>query len=68
LKLLLQGPLKKEKSEFKTSSTPQTNWSHSLSRGTSAPKTSLDFVAEKSDNYKEAGVGFIHLFMAFYGL
>lgn len=29
------------KSEMKTSSTPQTNWSHSLSRGTSTPETSL---------------------------
>ena len=27
-----------KKSEYKTSSTPQTNWSHSLSQGTSAPK------------------------------
>ncbi|RMD69045.1 MAG: hypothetical protein D6818_10790 [Bacteroidetes bacterium] len=29
------------KSEYKTSSTPQMNWSHSLSRSTSAPETSL---------------------------
>lgn len=41
-------PIELKKSEMKTSSTPQTNWSHSLSRGTSTSETSLELEIQSS--------------------
>lgn len=37
-RFLTAAALFMKKSEFKTSSTPQTNWSHSLPQGTSTPE------------------------------
>ncbi len=49
-----------KKSEYNTSSTPHTNWSHSLSRSTSASKTSLD--EEFFKNSREARGRLLHIF------